>query len=667
MRATTCGLLLLAGGLAGCGRESAEPQRFQSLLDLRPERTGAGMTGLTPGPRLAFEPRPDGSGVVAVHTLTAQDWLPVRDGRWRLQRPLGFPPARLELLVDGTELDGYFREESFVLSRPLAGDGPPRAARLRVQLSRAAPGEFGGELLPLWPGEEVAYTLDIGPERALSFQSLLLGGFGQQLAGEVVFTLELDGERLAEERLTPGRAPGQRVHLIDLPPRTGARLVLRARGAPVPFYLLSPTLVPRVRGTPSARPWPDARPDLVIFLADTFRADLLAVHGGDPALTPHLNALAARGRRFLAARSPSTWTLPAHASLFTGLWPGQHGAETEDATFDPTLVTLAEALRAAGYRTGAVTQGGFVTRSYGLDQGFEYFFEQNFPGGPLGSLLDAARDFLAADDGRPVFLFVHTYRVHSPYRPDVDERKQRYVELYREASARGFLGPKVAQMPPEITAEMRGLYDQGASELDAEFGPWFEELERSGRLARGLFVFTSDHGEAFHEHGRFLHGDAPHEEVARIPLFLVGAGVEPGDVTFGASLVDLYPTLMVRAGLAPPAGLAGTDLFTLAGERMLFSHTRMRGTHHLGIIEGSRKLLATRPGEDVSLPRDVLAVYDLTRDPLERAGVGADQAVDFLGSAAPAWAAASRLRAPLRPIALDQAKLDELKALGYGE
>ena len=667
MRGPARWLALLAAGLAGCARESPEPPRFRSLLDLVPERSGAGMSGLEASPRLAFEALPDGSGVVAVHALAPQDWVAGKGERWRILRPRGTPSSVFELCVGERVLAFSDRGQSLALTEPFAG-GPPRDATLRMRIERAAPGEIGGLCVPLWPGEELAYTLDVGPAAALSFRSLVLGAFGTQLASEVVLTIEFDGVRVAEERLTPGLAPALRQHFVELPPAADGRLVLRAHGALVPTYLLSPAVVPQARGTPEARPWPEARPDLVVFLADTFRADLLAVHGGDPALTPNLNALAARSRRFLAARSPSTWTLPAHASLFTGLWPGRHGAETPAQTFDPALVTLAEALRAAGYRTGAVTQGGYVTRSYGLDQGFEFFQELGFTTEPLlGPTLAAAQQFLAADDGRPVFLFVHTYRTHSPYRPAADERKQRYAELHREVVERGLVGPRRAEIPPEITAELRGLYDAGAHVLDEAFGPWFDELERSGRLARGLFVFTSDHGEAFHEHGRFLHGEAPHDEVARIPLFLFGALVEPGEVRFGASLVDLYPTLAARAGLEPPDGLAGTDLLALDEERPLFSAARVRGTHFLAVIEGSKKLLARQDGE-VALPRDVQTVYDLATDPLERGEGRAGEAEQaFLRSAAPAWSAASRLRLPQRPVALDQAKLDELRDLGYGE
>jgi hypothetical protein len=100
---------------------------------------------------------------------------------------------------------------------------------------------------------------------------------------------------------------------------------------------------------------------------------------------------------------------------------------------------------------------------------------------------------------------------------------------------------------------------------------------------------------------------------------------------------------------------------------MLFSATRQGDKHLVGIIEGSRKLLARRQGEDVTLPRDVEAVYDLAQDPAERVGQGVGEAADFAGSAASAWAAAVKLRAPRRVVTLDQTKQDELKALGYGE
>jgi arylsulfatase A-like enzyme len=393
--------------------------------------------------------------------------------------------------------------------------------------------------------------------------------------------------------------------------------------------------------------------------------------------------------RFLAARSPSTWTLPAHASLFSGLWPPQHGAERRMHTLAPGLETLAERFAAAGYRTAAVTDGVFLTPERHMDQGFESFVVHPRDHWELGKTLRAADEAVAEDDGRPLFLFVHTYRTHWPYRVGLDEDdgparalRGRALRLQREAlhAARqpdeprdddgdGARGRDLELFAP-VVAELHELYREGARGLDAALGPWVAALEARGLFRDGVLVFTSDHGEEFLEHGGLLHGGEAHEELARVPLFIHGAGLAPRDVHLGASLVDLPPTLARLSGLAPDPAWGGRDLLALADERVLFSCARGgRGKGRvLAVTHGARKLHATGIPE-VELPGGVRAAYDLAADPREQHDVRATAAWpdELARRAAPDWAAVLAPLATASELTLDAAELEALRELGYGE
>jgi arylsulfatase A-like enzyme len=307
-----------------------------------------------------------------------------------------------------------------------------------------------------------------------------------------------------------------------------------------------------------------------------------------------------------------------------------------------------------------------------MEQGFETFREASASKHwRLARTLAQAEELALADDGRPLFLFVHTYRTHTPYRVGPDEDDSRFRALRKRAKDERdgkFLSESQQERLRPIVDDLRALYREGARQLDAELGPWFERLERRGFFRAGLFVFTSDHGEEFQEHGGVTHSGMPHEELARVPLFFFGGGIEPGDVRLGASLVDVAPTLAARCGVERAPAWVGADLFRLSAERILFSSVRMEHSRLLTVVNGAHKLLA-EGSPDVELPRHVTSAFDLAVDPGERDDVRgtAGWPDDLARAAASEW---ERIRLPLAAapdVELDAERLDELRAMGYGE
>src|SRR5262249_11305119 len=158
-----------------------------------------------------------------------------------------------------------------------------------------------------------------------------------------------------------------------------------------------------------------------------------------------------------------------------GLYPEQHGAVSLGRALPTELETLPEFLAAHGYRTGAVTDSAFVSRHYGFDQGFTWFQEDR--NWSLAETLRAAREFLEQDDGRPAFLFVHTYRAHAPYRTGLDEDRGEIRRVVEELRARcKEYGGDGSVSQREAGARLHEVYGQGVAALDQRFSEWWPEV-----------------------------------------------------------------------------------------------------------------------------------------------------------------------------------------------
>jgi len=528
-----------------------------------------------------------------------------------------------------------------------------------------------GDGLSVWPGEEVELQARVPGNSTLRFLTVA-HALGESAA--LAFRVTIDGSQsyVYQTDVEPGTAE-EVAHEVALPfgRAADARLGFEVVGDPALTAFLDPVVGPTEIGTYGARPWKDARPDVVVFLADTFRADNLAAYGGDPELAPHLNALAERSLRFLRARSTSVWTLPSHGSLFTGVLPPQHGAVTPEVTFARELETIAEHLAAQGYRTGAVTDSAYVSRQYGMDQGFEWFTENEFADQSLARTLAEADAFLDRDDGRPVFLFVHTYRVHHPYRQGAEESTQAQEELMQriaEALRTRRGEATTLEILLEFVDEYRALYLDGVRALDAQLGPWLATLGERGLLEHGLFVFTSDHGEEFYEHGNRGHKGLPYEEKVRIPLLLSGGGVAPGETTLGASLIDLAPTLAAFCGAPRLPVWEGVSLLGLDHERLLFTHNAEGSEAYLSATDRDRKLIAVADAQRLE-QGEFLAAYELDTDPGEKENAAADAgwAADLARALAPLWRERSVPLGEATTIEMSEAMREQLRKLGYGE
>ena len=412
------------------------------------------------------------------------------------------------------------------------------------------------------------------------------------------------------------------------------------------------------------------KPDLVLIVIDTLRPDHLELHGYERETAPFLAALAERSTVFDRAYSTSSWTAPATASVFTGMYPNRHGvlmgfraqhsllkANGEDArnlelVSLPAPPTLAEQLGAAGYATFGAASNVNVGPELGFDRGFDRFERLIRDDAELLSRKVLAwRDALEAG---PSFLYVHFNDVHKPY----GGREPFYEPAQNELE--------------DVVAR----YDSEIAYLDR----WIEHLyEELGWGADTVVVILSDHGEEFADHGGKGHGYSLYRELNHVLLLVFAPELAPGParVEANVSLVDVLPTLLDAAGLDPFEQAQGRSLVPLLGgggeavfeQRTLFAH-RIRGKDLepiyervpvWSVIRGRWKLIR----KDKTGEREL---YDLYADPGEANDLAAErsQLVEELSRELAAFEReTARLEGEHIEVEVDDELFEHLDELGY--
>ena len=279
-----------------------------------------------------------------------------------------------------------------------------------------------------------------------------------------------------------------------------------------------------------------AKPDLILITIDTLRADALGFAGNTRVATPTLDRLARSGRVFTSAHAHNVVTLPSHCNILTGLYPFQHGVRENSGFVLPAAVpTLATVLSAAGYQTGAFVSAYPLESRFGLATGFAVYddrFSSALRGEEFGlperrgdDTVAAARAFWTAGaGGKPRFLWLHLFDPHAPYAPP-----EPFASRYADAPYLGEVAAVDAYLEPLLATFL------------------------AGRERPALIALTADHGESLGEHGEATHGLFAYEATLKVPLLLWGAGVASGSDDRPARHVDLFPTLLAAAGIAPPA------------------------------------------------------------------------------------------------------------------
>jgi arylsulfatase len=327
-----------------------------------------------------------------------------------------------------------------------------------------------------------------------------------------------------------------------------------------------------------------SHPDVILITLDTTRADHIGAYGYERDITPEMDRFAEDAVLYRRAWSTSPWTLPAHASIFTGKYPTSHGAHSNATSGDATLadalkhpvlrqfrvnrlgeeqVTLAELLRDAGYETAAFVGGPWLSPAFGLLQGY--------------AVMDATVASIAGRSGdkltrraiawirdvppeRPLHLLINYFDAHAPYAPpppydDLPRAKAR-LSIKQEDVNRGqpFL--------PHQRAAYIDRYDGEIRFMDHHFGLLLDALRETGRYDEAMIIVVADHGESFGEHGLMGHSRWLYEEVLRVPLIIrFPGGRDAGEeIQEPVSVVDLLPLIAHEAHLSLPRSVEGVPV-----------------------------------------------------------------------------------------------------------
>ncbi len=442
------------------------------------------------------------------------------------------------------------------------------------------------------------------------------------------------------------------------------------------------------------------RPNIVLIMVDTLRADHLSCYGATNVETPAMCNLSKDNGTIFNAYSHASWTKPATASLLTSLLPSTHGAMSKPSVLPEGVELLAEVLKERGYATGGIVSNINLAPSFGFDQGYDeyHYLAPDYLGGAAESssklilyqiarkvwfkvkpglrfgdfyqdsavVNRAAFDWLERHRDSRFFLFLHYMDPHDPY----------FEHPYD-----GRAIARVSNPHPDaaLAAEMRRLYEGEIEYLDANVGRLLTKLRDLGLRENTVVALTSDHGEEFFEHRGWWHGLTLYDEQIRVPLLIrwaAGARAAPPDATHSlARLVDISPTLLARAGAPIPPAMQGIDLATDPAKRAEKHRRAFAEEDHEGnVLRALRtlewKLLEANRGNPRGLAeRELFRVADDPGETNDLYGEGRSELVLELASHADAHQALAQQAAVggERTAEISRAECLQLAALGYAD
>jgi choline-sulfatase len=350
-----------------------------------------------------------------------------------------------------------------------------------------------------------------------------------------------------------------------------------------------------------------AQTPVILISIDTLRADHLSAYGYRGISTPNIDAFAQQGTLFTDIDSQIPLTLPSHTTLFTSTYPFQNGIQENGEVVPAGAVTLASVLQSRGYKTAAFIGSSLLGRSAGLDRGFDDYDS------PFGSsaastespystrvrrdgvfVLRAATQWLAGHKGQPVFVFIHLFDLHAPYR--------------------------LNQTPGSALPESTG-YDAEIRYVDQILGRFRQTLQQNGWWQRSLVVLLADHGEGLGDHGESSHGYFVYESTLHVPLMVhwpEDGPAYPARAAKPAGLIDVAPTILDALHLPPQPSFEGTSL-------MKFDETPVHAVSSESVYARDQfhwaPLRTLRIGQWKFIEAPRAELYDLEHDPRELTNV----------------------------------------------
>ncbi len=405
------------------------------------------------------------------------------------------------------------------------------------------------------------------------------------------------------------------------------------------------------------------KPNVIVILIDTLRADHLSAYGYERSTSPNIDKFARDGALFKNAFSTASWTPPGTTSVLSGLYPTGHTNQPPKRLTDAQLTgikipqnikLLPEVLKANGYQSAALTSNPWITKEFDFDRGFDVFYYSKHL--DAKGILDRSRKSVSRfmeNPEKPFFLYLHLIDPHAPYtaHPEFPFSGKLNVREYSETAL------------ADINA-----YDSEIAFTDAQLGSFFEFLKSKNLYDDTVIALVADHGEAFDEHGLTGHGFNLNVEEVHIPFIIKSAGLK-GEYADTVSQVDLMPTILDVVGLEAPYPLAGISLrdseklknrpgvysenYRIYRQRAFSNFDQQRLIMEMGDIENPKDQMSKR------------GVYDLKTDQFEQKSLEDAELETELKSYLDQAIKENVPMAAVKEVEIEKGTMQTLETLGY--
>ncbi len=418
------------------------------------------------------------------------------------------------------------------------------------------------------------------------------------------------------------------------------------------------------------------RPNIILIVLDTLRADHLGCYGYNRPTSPTLDKLASEGVLFEDASAPSPWTLPSHGSLLTGFYPSRLSLNGELRPLPSDVETLATVLLQHDLGTAAFVNSFYLSRKFGFDKGFEEFLflpENHSPPGAAPEIVKLAIKWLQKHRNEQFYLFLHFFDVHSGYRSMPWYERQFTGSYYGSvdgstAQLLAFREGKFSLNKNDIK-HLVALYDAGIRQLDDQLQKLFDFLQQRGLLENSFLIVTSDHGEEFLDHGGVLHGRTQYQELIKVPLIIRGPDIPQAQrIKDMVSLVDIMPTVLSVLDIPSATAFEGCSISPLwqkggakLPDRFIFAeadHNNVKDNIKRAVRHPQYKL-------HYDLLSEKYELYDLANDPKESVNITSEQTAMTSLLSEELKKFMRNYKAGERPVLLSPEDIKKLKSLGY--
>lgn len=365
-----------------------------------------------------------------------------------------------------------------------------------------------------------------------------------------------------------------------------------------------------------------SRPNVVLISIDTLRADHLGCYGYGRNTSSNIDRFASKSILYKNCMSTSSWTLPAHASMLTGLYPSSHCVINDEFQLDDKYLTLAEILREYGYETTGFVSGWYLDSQFNLYQGFDLYDESymsNVADSYADELTHGVQKWLRDRKEKPFFLFLHYFDVHNNYVPP--EPFGKAFRNKQDSGVNGDIVPYLSKINLEIDKNLldglKDLYDGEVEWVDYNIGKFLDTLEELQLDKKTLIILTSDHGDEFLEHGHLGHRRNLYQTTMHVPLIIKLPGKNSKEINETlVSPIDIMPTILAFLRVDIKYKFDGTNILEdkeVDSERYIFGELyRSKLDPGLRCIRNSRYKLI------FDMQSQKQEVFDLEKDAVEK-------------------------------------------------